>query len=175
MFCIDPGHGGTNIGAMDGYENKINLDIALRFEHLCQALGFPTKMTRRSETTVHPKERKDICVGSSSVISIHHNASPRETEHGMRLFYWPSNKTAMYICNAAQSYAHPRLRSPTMVVPASEPYPGARGVCGLHDQTTVLVECGFLTNPADLAFIQSDLYVDHMAVFLLQLALHFIG
>jgi len=83
LICIDPGHGGSNIGAVkkfDGIELReqdINLDVAKFANYYLTRAGYKTVMTRNSDTDVSFAERAAIANrnGAGAFVSIHHNAA----------------------------------------------------------------------------------------------------
>jgi N-acetylmuramoyl-L-alanine amidase len=169
MFILDPGHGGSNIGALNGYENMLNLNVALMFERVCASLGMRLVPTRRSEIYVSWEDRRYVANKGNYVISIHHNASIHARHHGLELYHWPGNEVVRSVCMLARDFVPQQLRSPNCVRAADKDYPGANYVCSVYDPPTILVECCYLTNDNDLAFTKDQYYLDHMAAFLLQL------
>ena len=86
LVCLDPGHGGTESGAVyskrgrDGFtllEKEINLDVALHLRDALDAGGFVVLMTRESDQTVSLQERVDICNGAGAdiAVSVHTNST----------------------------------------------------------------------------------------------------
>lgn len=77
--CIDPGHGGSDIGASNNelLEKNVNLDVAKYLEIKLSDAGFTVFMTRRDDETLSNADRYNFCNGNkaSILISIHHNGS----------------------------------------------------------------------------------------------------
>src|SRR5688500_819993 len=78
--CLDPGHGGTDPGAVRGalVEKELNLDIAVRVRALLDSSVYNVTLTRSdNNTTLGNSARAEICNASSAqlVLSIHLNAS----------------------------------------------------------------------------------------------------
>ncbi len=88
---IDPGHGGSDPGALssDLSEAAITLDIALRLEALLgQVVGMEVVLTRRSDTYVGLQERTAIANRDSAdlFVSIHVNANRDRSIQGIETF-----------------------------------------------------------------------------------------
>ncbi|MBR4674786.1 MAG: N-acetylmuramoyl-L-alanine amidase [Victivallales bacterium] len=80
-ILIDPGHGGKDVGAVNGkdYEKDINLAVALRLANKLSARGFRIYMTRNkdSELSLDKRTRFANTIDADLFISIHCNsASP---------------------------------------------------------------------------------------------------
>lgn len=79
---LDPGHGGTEIGAVGPSgltEAEVNLDIAYRAAQLLEEAGATVVLTRNSDVRVTLQTRAEIAMALDPLafISIHHNAVPR--------------------------------------------------------------------------------------------------
>lgn len=168
---IDPGHGGTNIGALNGLENSLNLDVAKAAVKALSAIGLDVNLTRDTEKTVYWYDRKHATTGSDLVISVHHNAWRDPVAHGLMLFHWPGNEAVARACEESEPYIPPELYRPKHTVPADDKYPSAKFICGYYPPPTVLVECCFLTNERDLDFTGSTGYFERMGLFIANLAL----
>ena len=80
-ICIDPGHGGSDLGSVNGslQEKNINLDTAiiLRNKLLASPSGYSVFMTRTTDATLSNADRYNFCNSQKAaiLISIHHNGS----------------------------------------------------------------------------------------------------
>jgi len=76
---LDPGHGGTEKGAISRYGNEKDfaLDVALKLRPLLQAKGFNVVMTREKDELVplHHRARIANATRDSIFVSIHFNAT----------------------------------------------------------------------------------------------------
>ena len=89
--AIDPGHGGSDPGALGAghSEAALTLDIALKLEGLLtQATGVEVVLTRRSDVYVGLQERTAIAnrEGAVLVVSIHVNANRDRSIQGVETF-----------------------------------------------------------------------------------------
>ncbi len=91
MVVIDPGHGGSDPGGIPGQlvpEKTVALDTALRLQTLLQRAGLRTVMTRSTDIFVPLSVRSAIADAEHDAIfvSIHYNASPRRSAHGIETY-----------------------------------------------------------------------------------------
>jgi len=77
--CIDPGHGGSDTGAINGdiYEKNINLEVADLLRDMLEKNGYGVFMTRESDVYKTNADRYNYCNSKNTeiLISIHHNGS----------------------------------------------------------------------------------------------------
>lgn len=95
--CLDPGHGGTDPGAVRGalVEKELNLDIAFRARALLDSTVYNVTLTRSDDnTTLGNSARAQICNASNAqlVLSIHLNASTDATVDYAWFFYGKPQK-----------------------------------------------------------------------------------
>lgn len=153
--CIDPGHGGTESGALGPSgitEAEINLAIALKLKALLEAEGVNVCMTRTEDTDVSLQDRVDFARDHKVdlLISVHNNALPdgRDPlkEHGTSTYrYHP------------QSVELARTLKNSMVKDLSLPDLGARyqnlALCRPTAMQAVLLEVAFVVNPDEYSHL----------------------
>jgi N-acetylmuramoyl-L-alanine amidase len=85
-WFIDPGHGGTESGAVNNVvqEKNINLVVALEVKRLLLYYGEEVLMSRETDKTVDLAERARMsdAWGADYFVSIHHNDAPSRTADG---------------------------------------------------------------------------------------------
>ena len=85
---IDPGHGGSDPGAVNESfgitEAFVNLDIAKRLQSILYARGYETMMSRTTDDFVGLRERANMANnwGANYFISVHSNASENPNANG---------------------------------------------------------------------------------------------
>ncbi|ACB84661.1 N-acetylmuramoyl-L-alanine amidase [Natranaerobius thermophilus] len=89
---IDPGHGGSNSGAIgqNGLKEKeVALDVSLRTRDMLEELGADIYMSRESDIQVSLDERVEMATDSNAdiFVSVHANAHPNNDIHGTETFY----------------------------------------------------------------------------------------
>jgi N-acetylmuramoyl-L-alanine amidase len=107
--CLDPGHGGTDPGAVRGalVEKELNLDIALRVRALLDSTAYNVTLTRSdNNTTLGNSARAQICNASNAqlVLSIHLNASTDATVDYAWFFYGKPQKDKAFAATMDANY-----------------------------------------------------------------------
>lgn len=96
--CLDPGHGGTDIGASNQniLERDINLDVSLRVQNILQADGYKVYMTRTTnDSYLTNEDRVNYCnsTDASLLVAIHQNYfDDGSTDYTMALYYTPDSR-----------------------------------------------------------------------------------
>jgi N-acetylmuramoyl-L-alanine amidase len=92
LICIDPGHGGTEPGAVNGslIEKDINLDVSMAVAAKLEAAGHTVEMTRSDDSTHSIRERYTFCndIGADLLLSIHTNALADPDRDGIITIYF---------------------------------------------------------------------------------------
>jgi len=157
VVVIDPGHGGHDRGGMPGQrlaEKGFTLDTAQR---LARVLGIGTGikvvLTRHDDTFVSLTERTNVAnqyAGRDAIfVSIHFNAGRREGAYGIETYY---NNQRGYRLAAS---VHPRVIRAMASIDRGIRHRGY-WVLRKNRLPAILVECGFLTNPAEAARISDS-------------------
>ena len=96
VICLDPGHGGTSSGAVNGtrMEKDDNLRLSLLVRDILEERGYTVVMTRSDDSDVSLEERGKIANKSraSLFVSIHRNSSAGEGK-GVEMWVHSSNPT----------------------------------------------------------------------------------
>lgn len=179
-FLIDPGHGGTFPGRVNEskvLEKDINLDIALKLDALLEETGALVVMTRRTDTDLVPQESQEeklllqqradleqrIQIGQQAkadyFISIHCNSIPNEKWSGAQTFYAPDDPESKALAQAIQQMLTEQLGDHEReALPREDTYLFKHAAV-----PTVIVECGFLSNPEEAAKLQDPAYQQQLA------------
>lgn len=107
--CLDPGHGGSDLGAVRSalVEKELNLDIAQRLAASLDASLYEVKLTRTDNTTtLGNSARAQICnaFGAQVVLSIHLNASSDPTVDYVWFFYGKPRKDEAFTATMDRNY-----------------------------------------------------------------------
>lgn len=173
---LDPGHGGEETGAVgpNGVaEKRVNLAVALRLKPLLEAAGAEVIMTRTEDarvltpaeaerlTSYQERTQADLAARSALanrleadlVLSIHANGGP-PGDGGIEVFWAVPN------LNAAQSLRLAGLAQTELVGALGLADRGVKqrpfNVIRYSEAPAVLVELGFMTNPAEEELLLSD-------------------
>lgn len=170
---IDAGHGGFDGGAIapDGTEEKdLNLNISLKLQEVLNLYGFDVILTRTSDEALGggkdsgTTKQNDLSARvelmnsreDAIVVSIHQNKFQQSEVHGLQVFYNQSTGGAKKLAEEIQNYINENLQPKKPRIAKSD----TRGVQILNKSKnpTVIVECGFLSNPTDLENLKSEDY-----------------
>jgi N-acetylmuramoyl-L-alanine amidase len=186
VIILDPGHGGEDPGAVSEYsgvkEKDINLKIAFKLKELLEKQNYEVIMTREEDILKYDENTKDIYQkrkqdltqrkkimdegGGDIVVSIHLNCFPQTQYHGAQVFYPPNSNESQQLANSIQNSlkknVDPENKRVAMV---KEPPQGQKPIMILRDikTTTVIVECGFLSNFNEEAKLRTDEYQNKLA------------
>lgn len=178
---IDAGHGGDDGGAIgiDGtVEKDINLDIALKLEKLLKFYGFDVIMTRtedimtcddgldslrkRKISDIH--NRFDVLEKNPDAvfISIHQNKFEDNSQHGTQVFYSGNNDESKLLAESIQNSIVSVLQPDNSRVVKKS----GSGIYLLYHAKlpAVLVECGFISNPAEVKKLNDEKYRMKIAI-----------
>jgi N-acetylmuramoyl-L-alanine amidase len=160
-IVIDAGHGGFDRGGVPGQriaEKDKTLDVALRLRRILQADGYRVVMTRDRDVFIPLGTRTAIANSNrnASFVSIHFNCSTRAGANGIETYYYRSDSAAL----AASIHRNVIAGAPTENRGIRR-----RGFFVLRRTAipSVLVECGFLTNPTEGRLAQTDSYRQKLA------------
>ena len=175
VVVIDPGHGGEDggtTGAAGTKEDELNLAIARRLDAMLTLLGYQTQMTRSDShslategETIRARKQSDLRnrvawankYQNSILVSIHQNHFPDPKYDGAQVFFTAS---AEALANAMQSALTTSL-SPHSRRTAKK----AQGIYLMEHITCpgILIECGFLSNPAEEQKLLTEQYQKQLA------------
>ncbi len=172
VIVIDAGHGGEDGGAVaaDGtVESGVNLAVAQKLDALLRFLGEDTLLTRTDERalysddaqTLRQKKISDLqnrvalvnAQENALLVSIHQNSLPTNTRvHGAQAFY------------GRQQGSDTLARSVQAQLNAAVNGENAKTEKAMDDSIyliknvacpSILIECGFLSNPVETALLQT--------------------
>lgn len=163
LIVIDPGHGGSETGAVYGdiYEKNLNLDISLKLNALLKAKNIKTYMIREDDSFVGLYERGYIAndLNASLFMSVHINAMDDPGYSGTMTLYYPQNtKSGSFsgkrLATIIQGELLKKLNTvnrniierPNLIVLKASTMPAA------------IAEIAFLTNKADRANLLSGTF-----------------
>lgn len=176
IILIDPGHGGIDGGAKSKngtIEKDINLQISLKLKKDLESRGYKVFMTRDEDEglyqngkTVREKKVEDLKnrrkmksdSGCHMFISIHQNMFPQSSCFGAQVWYANNDKSAKAakcIQDSLKENVHDNNKR--IEKAAGTSYLVLRDDL---DAASILVECGFLSNPGEEAKLKTDEHQD---------------
>ena len=179
VIVIDAGHGKPDEGAVGLYgtaEEAINLKIALKLQALIEQSGGIVYLTRSDENGIYSADsntikqmkvsdiKNRVAIGNQEdvdvFISIHLNKYPESIYSGWQTFYQSDNEESLKLATCIQEGLNNSISTPNNRVPL--PLKGIY-IMDNVENTTVTVECGFLSNEDEAKKLQEDEYQDKLA------------
>lgn len=176
VIVLDSGHGGWDPGkvGIDGsLEKDLNLAIAQKLKKYLEASGVTVVMTRdgdyglydEKDTNKKSADMANRCklindASPALTVSIHQNSYHEEPIHGGQVFYYKKSQQGQRLAEIIQKrFDYVQDSSNTRVAKSNDNY-----YLLLHVRSPiVIVECGFLSNSADAANLNSEDYQDRLA------------
>jgi N-acetylmuramoyl-L-alanine amidase len=165
-ICLDPGHGGSDPGAVNGdlHEADINLDVAYGLKALLELDGATVVMTRTGDSYKSNNDRYTFCNAARATIlvSIHTNSTTKPAMDGSLALYFHKDDKAL--ARAIYDVMWPYLRK---TAPDPTNFTGfgltnyASGVLLKSDMPAAMMEPLFMSNPAEAGLLVKRIYSDN--------------
>ena len=177
LILIDPGHGGADGGAVapDGTQEKdLNLAISLPLSDMLRIMGYQVSLTRTADemvggvgSTMRERKINDIknrlvqAEQATITVSIHQNKFTQSQYDGTQVFYSGNHEESRQLAAAIRESVLGLLQPDN----TRELKKGDSNIYLLYKATrpAVLVECGFLSNSAELQKLKDPDYQRQMA------------
>ena len=170
VIAIDSGHGGWDPGKIQSgqLEKDINLAIALKLQSYLEQGGSTVLLTRAQDEALGTRKREDLKQrvaiandsGADILVSIHQNAYTDNSAQGSHVFYFENGEDSKRLAQCIQDEMKEFSKS------GKEREASSNVTYFLLKKTkspAVIVECGFLSNPADLRNLQDQDFQDRIA------------
>ena len=176
VVVIDAGHGGKDpgkVGINAALEKDINLQIALRLKKLLEQNDVKAVLTREEDKDLaseHATNRKNEDLRARAnlisetspvvMVSIHQNSFSEEDVDGAQAFYYTGAEQGKLLGTMVQNSLKREIDDGNHRVAKAnkEYYLLKKAVC-----PAVIVECGFLSNPAEAALLVTEEYQEKLA------------
>ncbi|MDD6270078.1 MAG: N-acetylmuramoyl-L-alanine amidase [Oscillospiraceae bacterium] len=180
VIVLDAGHGGMDGGcsSVNGTPEKgINLNIMLHLRRMLQICGYTVEVTRETDCSIHDEGIEGIANQKSSdmdnrlelfnkydnavCLSIHQNQFTDSSYSGAQMFY--SNQVkgsaamAQNIQDSFVEFLQPENKREIKLC-GKELF-----LCYFCKNPTVMVECGFLSNPEEASLLETEEYQQKVA------------
>ncbi|NLO82366.1 MAG: N-acetylmuramoyl-L-alanine amidase CwlD [Clostridiales bacterium] len=171
IIVIDAGHGGFDPGAVSDSgtrEDEINLKIANKLKKYLENEGAKVIMTRESDAALGRTKREDMSKrveiiknsDADIVVSIHLNKFPQSKYYGAQTFYMAGSEEGQKLAQCIQSRLIDVLnRGNTRQIKAVNDLL----ILKAGQAPSVVVECGFLSNPQEEKLLKDDGYQEQVA------------
>ena len=178
LILIDPGHGGVDGGAVSQngtIEKYLNLNISLKVRERLEKLGYQVLMTREEDKGLYTKDsdinkmkiedlnnrckmkRESNC---DLFISIHQNFFIQSNCYGPQIWY-SKNEESCKLALIIQENLNKDLNfNKRKVKEANDAYKVLRCYTNIP---SVIIECGFITNPDEENKLKNEVYQGKLA------------
>jgi N-acetylmuramoyl-L-alanine amidase len=177
-IVLDAGHGGIDggvVGKSTGVkESDLNLAITYQVKNVLEEMGFETVLTRKTEAGLYGtatrgfkkrdmQKRKELIEGADPalLLSIHQNYYPSKSTRGAQVFYNKTNERGRKLASSLQKklnalYKEENVRNRTATA-------GDYFLLNCSECPSVIVECGFLSSPADEKLLIDEAWQKRLA------------
>lgn len=168
IICIDPGHGGTDVGAIghiggkDVYEKNITLSIALPLRDMLTSAGAKVVMTRDTDKDVYgpwadadPELQARCAIANEAhadaFVSIHIDSFSNSSVDGTTAYYNAKSSKDLLLAQMMHQATMNSLSIPDRGVKSNDFY-----VNVYTTMPSVLMEMGFITNDHRVKMLTSS-------------------
>lgn len=170
-IVIDAGHGGSDpgkVGVNGELEKDLNLSIALQLAEILTKEHISVTLTRTDDTDLSGDAAQNLKAADMQnrcrlidetnpifTVSIHQNSYPSPEVSGAQVFYYTHSKEGETLAKILQNSLIANLD------PKNKRSPKANDSYYLLKKTptpTVIVECGFLSNPTEASLLSTAEY-----------------
>lgn len=180
IIILDAGHGGADGGcvSVNGIPEKgINLNILLHLRRMLQICGYTVEVTRDTDRSIHNDGVEGLANQKSSdmdnrlaifnkhdnavCLSIHQNQFTDSSYSGAQMFYSNEVKGSSALAQSIQDSFVSQLQPENkreIKLCGKELF-----LCYYCENPTVMVECGFLSNPSEASLLETEEYQQKVA------------
>lgn len=176
IILIDPGHGGRDpgkVGVNDSLEKDINLAISIKLKSFLEQKNYKVIMTRTEDVGLYKetdsnKKREDLknrvkCVEDNNadiMVSIHQNSFGDSKQKGAQVFYYTNSEEGQKLANKIQEEI---IRVTNPDIGRKEKENSSYYMLKESSCTSVIVECGFLSNYEEAELLTTESYQNDLA------------
>lgn len=170
-IVLDAGHGGIDGGSVSPFsgvdENYLNLKYTLTLKSYLEELGIKVVLTRTNLNGLYSlfsenkkkddmEKRRQIIEHAKAnlVVSIHMNSFPLSSSRGAQVFFKEGDTASQYVAQNIQNVFYKNLP-----YARKEALKGDYYILNCSNTTSVIVECGFLSNREEEKLLQNDDYM----------------
>ena len=159
---LDPGHGGFDRGAANGYvyEKHLALDTARRVQQLLETAGLKVILSRSSDVfiTLDDRSRLGNSRGNAIFVSVHYNYNRGGSGHGIETYY--CHEDSYLLAGYIQAYVITQTNLTSRGVKSAN----FHVIRATTRNPAVLVECGFVSNSGERAAMMYGEYRERIAM-----------
>lgn len=175
---IDAGHGGVDLGVIGTNtkypESNINLEMSRLVQKELKRMGAEVVQTRKTEDGLYGdlshgfkqkdmRVRKETILGAKPdvVVSLHCNKFPDKNRRGVQVFYQKNSEQGKILAELVQTNVN--VLNERYVKRSFSALSGDYYVLNCSTYPSIIVECGFLSNPEDEALLLNPDYREELA------------
>ena len=175
VIVLDSGHGGDDpgkIGVNQAKEKEVNLNISKKIKKRLEKKGCQVVMTREKDVMlgdpeagnkkIHDMKARVELINKTmpqAAVSIHQNSYQDEQIHGAQVFYYSHSKDGKRMAEVMQKALLAVDEENTRQAKANDTY----YLLKRTEVPTIIVECGFLSNPEEAAKLIDPEYQKKLA------------
>lgn len=169
VVVIDAGHGGHDpgkVGVNDALEKDINLQIAKKVEKHLEKNGIEVVMTREDDvmedTKLEDMKKRVALINKTKpaiTVSIHQNSYSDQNIKGAQVFYYTDSEVSKGAASLMQEELRKVDAENTRQIKSNSDFYMLKKT----EVPTIIVECGFLSNPGEAEKLVSGEYQEQMA------------
>ena len=169
IVVIDAGHGGHDpgkVGVNDALEKDINLQIAQKVKTYLEKNGIQVIMTREDDvmedTKLEDMKKRVALINEikpAITVSIHQNSYSDASVKGAQVFYYAGSEVSKGAASLMQEELRKVDTENTRQIKSNSDFYMLKKT----EVPTIIVECGFLSNPGEAEKLTSEEYQEEMA------------
>lgn len=175
-IVVDAGHGGADpgkVGVDNILEKDVNLAIAKKLEKLLKKKGYNVIMTRTDDSDLASPDSTKRKIedlqnrikliednNADLTVCIHQNSFPDESIFGPQVFYYSNSTYSEELAKLVQTEVDENLdiKNSRQVKDNPDYY-----LLRKSPTPTIIVECGFLSNPTEAKLLIDDSYQNKLS------------
>ena len=170
IVVIDAGHGGHDpgkVGVNNALEKDINLQIAQRIKTHLEKNGLQVIMTREDDvmedTKLEDMKKRVALINEikpAITVSIHQNSYSDASIKGAQVFYYTGSEVSKGAATLMQQELRNMDSTNTRDIKGNDTFYMLKKT----EVATIIVECGFLSNPEEAQKLVTESYQDELAM-----------
>ncbi|MGN1200688.1 MAG: N-acetylmuramoyl-L-alanine amidase [Candidatus Caccovivens sp.] len=175
-IVIDAGHGGKDGGAVGDMttESELNLKYSLALKKICQEFGYNVVLTRSDMNGLYNplasnkkksemEKRRQIIEDSNPdvVVSIHMNSYTSSSARGSHVFYAEGSESGQALAQSVSNVLSQNIEYAHKTAKVGDYY-----ILNCTSNPSILVECGFLSNPEEEALLANEDYINKFCYYI---------
>ncbi|MBT3394163.1 MAG: N-acetylmuramoyl-L-alanine amidase [Waddliaceae bacterium] len=164
IIAIDAGHGGKDPGALSydkrHLEKHMTLATVMMVKNYLEDMGYDVILTRNANTTLPLYKRAAIAnkINADLFVSIHYNSSLNRKANGIEIFYYKTSTTSKQYAQHVLDALIQHTKAPSRGIK-----PAYFTVLEETTMPAILVEGGFMSNPAEMHILKKPQYLNVIA------------